>query len=259
MLDAPGSIREKAVRPRHRVPAILTLARRRFPLAARKRKRSLLLITPPGERADRTLTARAEHRRTPGEASAQEDRQRDPVRGALRLSIAVPAHRPAAMADRVLVLPAVEEAGVTEMLLTELRRSARRQAGRADEPSTGIIDSQSVKGADTVSRDSRGYDANKKINGRKRFIVTDISGLLVTVAVMAASRQDRDGAKTTLLSTYLTTRPGMSSPTRVMPDGWWTGLTTCCAPPWRSGASALPSVGSTSSHAGGWSSGRWPG
>ncbi|MFI7695464.1 IS5 family transposase [Nonomuraea sp. NPDC049655] len=98
-----------------------------------------------------------------------------------------------------------EEAGVTEMLLTELHRSARRQAGRADEPSAGIIDSQSVKGADTVSRDSRGYDANKKINGRKRFIVTDTSGLLVTVAVMAASWQDRDGAKTTLLSTYLTT------------------------------------------------------
>ncbi|MBF8189789.1 IS5 family transposase [Nonomuraea sp. K274] len=52
-----------------------------------------------------------------------------------------------------------EHAGVTERLLTELRAKARRQAGRDDEPSAGIIDSQSVKGADTVGRDSRGYDA----------------------------------------------------------------------------------------------------
>jgi hypothetical protein len=41
------------------------------------------------------------------------------------------------------------------------------------------------KGADTVGRDSRGYDAGKKINGRKRFIVTDILGLLIVVVVLA--------------------------------------------------------------------------
>ncbi|MEU8319733.1 IS5 family transposase [Nonomuraea sp. NPDC048881] len=98
-----------------------------------------------------------------------------------------------------------EQAGVTEALLRELRIQARRQDGRDDEPSAGIIDSQSVKGADTVGRDSRGYDAGKKVNGRKRFIITDTTGLLVTVAVMAASWQDRDGAKTALLSAYLTT------------------------------------------------------
>ncbi|MGW0809355.1 IS5 family transposase [Nonomuraea sp. NPDC002799] len=90
-----------------------------------------------------------------------------------------------------------EQAGVTEALLTELRR----QASREDEPSAGIIDSQSVKGADTVGCDSRRYDAGKKVNGRKRFIITDTTGLLV----MAASRQDRDGAKTALLSACLTT------------------------------------------------------
>ncbi|PZG15285.1 IS5 family transposase ISFal3B, partial [Spongiactinospora gelatinilytica] len=94
-----------------------------------------------------------------------------------------------------------EAAGVTETLLTELRVKARR----ADEPSAGLIDSQSVKGADTVGRSTRGYDAGKKVNGRKRFIVTDTTGLLVTVTVLAASWQDRDGAKTALLSAYLTT------------------------------------------------------
>lgn len=69
----------------------------------------------------------------------------------------------------------------------------------------GIIDSQSVKGADTVGRPTRGYDAGKKVNGRKRFIVTDTLGLLLVVCVMAASVQDRDGARTTLLSLYLST------------------------------------------------------
>lgn len=57
------------------------------------------------------------------------------------------------------------------------------QQGRNPQPSAGIIDSQSVKGADTVGRDSRGYDAGKKINGRKRFIVTDTLGLLIVVVV----------------------------------------------------------------------------
>ncbi|MEV6810566.1 IS5 family transposase [Micromonospora sp. NPDC051296] len=98
-----------------------------------------------------------------------------------------------------------EEAGVTEKLMHTLRLKARVQQGRDPQPSAGIIDSQSVKGADTVGRDSRGYDAGKKINGRKRFIVTDTLGLLITVTVLAASWQDRDGAKTALLSAYLAT------------------------------------------------------
>jgi len=98
-----------------------------------------------------------------------------------------------------------EKRQVTARILEELREQVRLQEGREPRPSAGIIDSQSVKGADTVGRDSRGYDAGKKINGRKRFIVTDTLGLLVVVCVMAASWQDRDGAKTTLLSAYLAT------------------------------------------------------
>jgi transposase len=96
-----------------------------------------------------------------------------------------------------------EKRQVTERILEELREQVRLVEGREPEPSAGIIDSQSVKAADTVGRDSRGYDAGKKINGRKRFIVTDTLGLLVVVCVMAASWQDRDGAKTTLLSANL--------------------------------------------------------
>ena len=55
------------------------------------------------------------------------------------------------------------------------------------------MDSQSVKGADTVSAASRGYDAGKKINGPKRHIVVDTIGLLLIVIVSAASVQNRDG------------------------------------------------------------------
>jgi transposase len=98
-----------------------------------------------------------------------------------------------------------EQRQVTERILEELREQVRLQEGREAQPSAGVIDSQSVKGADSVGRDSRGYDAGKKVNGRKRFIVTDTLGLLVVVCVMAASWQDRDGAKTTLLSAYLAT------------------------------------------------------
>src|SRR5215213_8608014 len=55
-------------------------------------------------------------------------------------------------------------------------------------------------------RESRGYDGGKKINGRKRFIVTDTLGLLLTVVVLTAGVQDRDGAKPVLLDTRLRTR-----------------------------------------------------
>lgn len=96
-----------------------------------------------------------------------------------------------------------EEQGVTQRILDVLRRRARKGAGRAAEPSAAVIDSQSVKGADTVGAATRGYDANKKINGRKRFVVTDTLGLLLTVMVRPAGVQDRAGARSLLLGLYL--------------------------------------------------------
>jgi transposase len=98
-----------------------------------------------------------------------------------------------------------EQARVTEKILPVVRAQLRVQEGRNPEPSAGLIDSQSVKGADTVGQESRGYDAGKKINGRKRFIVTDTLGLLLVVVVLSASIQDRDGAKSVLLESYLRT------------------------------------------------------
>jgi hypothetical protein len=99
-----------------------------------------------------------------------------------------------------------EQARATEKILPVVRAQLSLQAGRDAEPSAGLIDSQSVKGADTVGRDTRGYDAGKKINGRKRFIVIDTLGLLLVVVVCAASMQGRNGAKPVLLDCHLRTR-----------------------------------------------------
>ena len=83
--------------------------------------------------------------------------------------------------------------GVWQTIHDTLRRGVRVQAGRDPEPSAAIIDSQSVKATRTTG--SRGYDAGKKINGRKRHLLVDTLGLLLAVVVHVASVQDRDGAK----------------------------------------------------------------
>jgi putative transposase len=75
----------------------------------------------------------------------------------------------------------------------ELRTQIRLADGRDKNPSAAIIDSQSVK--TTEQGGEHGYDAGKKVNGRKRHILVDTLGLLLSVKVLAANIQDRDGAK----------------------------------------------------------------
>jgi len=86
--------------------------------------------------------------------------------------------------------------GVWAKLNDTLRRRVRRAAGRAEEPSAGIIDSQSAKGTRTSG--TKGYDAGKKVKGTKRHLVVDTIGLLLCLVVHPANIQDRDGAKLVL-------------------------------------------------------------
>jgi len=74
------------------------------------------------------------------------------------------------------------------------RDQVRVRAGRKATPTAAIIDSQSVRGADTVPAASRGWDNGKKVGGRKRHIAVDCLGLVLAVVVTAASVRDRDGA-----------------------------------------------------------------
>lgn len=81
------------------------------------------------------------------------------------------------------------KSGVYEEIMADLNIRERRRSGRKDEPSLGIIDSQSVK---TNSKTAiRGYDGVKKLTGRKRHIVVDTLGLILSVVVHTANITDR--------------------------------------------------------------------
>ncbi|MFF4753352.1 transposase [Streptomyces sp. NPDC002514] len=106
------------------------------------------------------------------------------------------------------------EHGLIAEFHDRLHGRVREREGREAEPTAGTIDAQSVRAA------SRGYDGGKKVPGRKRHIVTDTLGLLLVVAVTAATTiGDRDAA------TGLLTRPRRlhRDITLVRADGGYTG------------------------------------
>jgi putative transposase len=86
--------------------------------------------------------------------------------------------------------------GSWERVHDSLRTEVREAVGKSPQPSAGIVDSQSVKTTDRGG--VHGYDAGKKVNGRKRHVLVDTLGLVWLIVVTAASTQDRDGARTLL-------------------------------------------------------------
>lgn len=91
--------------------------------------------------------------------------------------------------------------GVWANVMEALRQLERRRVGRQPEPSAGSVDSQSIKSA-TQCREV-GFDGGKRIKGRKRHLLVDTLGLILAVAVTAASTDDRLGL-VALLTRYFT-------------------------------------------------------
>jgi putative transposase len=82
--------------------------------------------------------------------------------------------------------------GIWERIHSRLREKVRQAAGKKPTPTAAVLDSQSIRTAE--GGEERGYDAGKKITGRKRHLAVDTLGLVLAVVVHGASWQDHDGA-----------------------------------------------------------------
>ena len=108
-------------------------------------------------------------------------------------------------------------AGRFETMHDRLREQWRVRIGKTPDPTAVIIDSQSTRS--TAQGGNTGFDAGKKVKGRKRNLVVDTLGLLVAVTVTAASVQDRDTAAEVVAKAY-TKLPGLK---KLYADGAYGG------------------------------------
>lgn len=107
---------------------------------------------------------------------------------------------------------------VWEDMNDALREAVRESEGRKSEPTAAIVDSQSVK--TTAVKGERGFDGNKKVNGRKRHIMVDVLGLLLAVVVHKASIQERAGAKLLIQRAFA---KGFTQLALIWADGGYSG------------------------------------
>ncbi|MGH9943992.1 MAG: IS5 family transposase [Pyrinomonadaceae bacterium] len=88
-------------------------------------------------------------------------------------------------------------AGLWKRINRRLRRMLRKRTGKQAQSSAAILDSQSTKTMDTA-REQTGFDAGKRVKGRKRHILVDTLGLLMVVVVHAANISETAGARLVL-------------------------------------------------------------
>ncbi|GAA2062973.1 IS5 family transposase [Catenulispora yoronensis] len=100
--------------------------------------------------------------------------------------------------------------GWLRILHERLRTRIRRLAGRDPEPTWAAIDSQSVKAAATVGRTERGFDGGKRVNGRKRHLIVESTGLLLHVLATPANAHDTKPAMP-LLEALHHNHPGVTT------------------------------------------------
>jgi len=111
--------------------------------------------------------------------------------------------------------------GTLDRMHHALYAECRQRGDRQASPTAAIIDSQSVKSAEKSGAriDPKGYDAGKRINGKKRHILVDPLGLLLHAMIHPANIQDRDGG-ILLMSTLLGTYPFLE---KLFADGGYQG------------------------------------
>jgi putative transposase len=108
--------------------------------------------------------------------------------------------------------------GLWALILKALYAAERKRVGKASQPTAAIIDSQSVKTVEESAHPS-GYDAHKNVKGRKRHLLVDTLGLVLSVYVTSADVQDRVGAQC-LLARLKTLLPRLK---KIWADGAYTG------------------------------------
>ena len=186
-------------------------------------------------------------------------RGRHPLRQPHRVRVASTAARLSTVGDGVLVPQALREDGVVDRLHDALRDRVRDARDRDPMASAGCVDAQSVKGADTVGAAVRGFDAGKKVNGRKRHVVVHTMGLLLLVVITSASVQDRDRPHTAGPADDGDAVAVAAVPTAATPASWSTGPRRLPTSPSRSCVNPWESRCSRCFHGGGWSSVPSPG